>query len=80
MTSESMDRHGLRPRDDCAGSRSVCAPPRGRASAKSSRDDGAGSRSVCAPPRGRASAKSSRDDGAGSRSVCSIGPDSGAFP
>ncbi|MFZ2124917.1 MAG: hypothetical protein WA062_16765 [Rhodoferax sp.] len=24
MTSEGMDRHGLRPRDDGAGSRSVC--------------------------------------------------------
>ncbi|MFZ2121908.1 hypothetical protein [Rhodoferax sp.] len=25
MTSEGMDRHGLRPRDDGAGSRSACA-------------------------------------------------------
>ncbi|MFZ2122083.1 MAG: hypothetical protein WA012_06575 [Rhodoferax sp.] len=24
MTSDCMDRHGLRPRDDGAGSRSVC--------------------------------------------------------
>ncbi|MFZ2122698.1 hypothetical protein [Rhodoferax sp.] len=24
MTSEGMDRHGLRPRDDGAGSRSAC--------------------------------------------------------
>ncbi|MFZ2122786.1 MAG: hypothetical protein WA012_01835 [Rhodoferax sp.] len=47
MTSEGMDRHGLRPRDDGAGSRFACARKSFTYRLLRTRDDGAGSRFAC---------------------------------